>query len=140
MNNELALIFAFAAGMLLGGVFFGGLWWTVRKCVETPYPARWILGSAITRMSITLAGFYFVSAGQLQPLLACVVGFMAARLTVTRLTRPEIQVLANQDQVEISCRSGTRQNSRPQGILANPATKQDTHFPVGPNQEANHAT
>lgn len=94
MNNELALIFAFAAGMLLGGVFFGGLWWTVRKCVVTPYPARWMLGSGLARMSITLAGFYFVSAGQLKPLLACVVGFIAARLIVMRLTRPEIQVLA----------------------------------------------
>ncbi|WP_231602897.1 ATP synthase subunit I [Neorhodopirellula pilleata] len=94
MNDGLALIFAFAAGMLLGCVFFGGLWWTIRKCVATPYPARWMLGSALARMSITLAGFYFVSAGQLKPLLACLVGFIAARLIVTRLTRPAIQVLA----------------------------------------------
>jgi F1F0 ATPase subunit 2 len=65
--------------MLLGGLFFGGLWWTVRKCVVTPYPARWMLGSAVLRMSITLAGFYFVSAGQFKPLLACLFGFIAAR-------------------------------------------------------------
>ncbi|EGF24362.1 ATP synthase subunit I [Rhodopirellula baltica] len=94
MNDELALIFAFAAGMVLGGVFFGGLWWTVRKCVETAYPARWMLGSALARMSITLAGFYFVSAGQLKPLLVCLVGFIAGRMIVTRLTRPAVQAPA----------------------------------------------
>ncbi len=94
MNDGLTLIFACVAGMLLGGLFFGGLWWTIRKCVVTEYPARWMLGSAVTRMSITLAGFYFVSAGQFKPLLACLVGFIAARLLVTRLTRPAMRASA----------------------------------------------
>ncbi len=95
MNDGLGLIFAFVAGMLLGGLFFGGLWWTVRKCVVTPYPARWMLSSAVLRMSITLAGFYFVGAEQFKPLLACLVGFIAVRLLVTGLTRPSIQASSN---------------------------------------------
>jgi len=92
MNDELYLIFACCVGMLLGAVFFGGLWWTVRKCLTTPNPALWLLGSALIRMSITLVGFYFVSAGQWQRLFVCLVGFIIARLIVTRLTRPMIAV------------------------------------------------
>jgi F1F0 ATPase subunit 2 len=87
MNDELYLMMACFAGLLLGAVFFGGLWWTVRKCLTTPNPAPWLLGSVLIRMSITLAGFYFVSDGQWQRLLACLMGFIIARLIVTRLTR-----------------------------------------------------
>jgi len=35
------LILALAAGLVLGAIFFGGLWWTVRKGVSSKYPALW---------------------------------------------------------------------------------------------------
>lgn len=87
MNDALILMMACIAGMLLGGVFFGGLWWTVRKCLTTPHPAGWLLGSGLLRMTVILAGFYFVGGGQWQRLLACLAGLMIARLMVTWLTR-----------------------------------------------------
>lgn len=87
MNDWSYLILACFAGMLLGVVFFGGLWWTVRKFMTSPHPAIWLLGSAMIRMSISLAGFYFVSDGKWTRLLSCLVGFMIARLVVTRLCR-----------------------------------------------------
>ena len=62
MNEFLALAPALAAGVLLGAFFFGGLWWTVRKGVSSERPALWFFGSLLLRMSITLAGFYFVGA------------------------------------------------------------------------------
>ena len=68
------------AGMLLGAIFFGGLWWTVRKGVSSPRPALWFLGSLLLRTSIALAGFYFVSGGHWERLLACLLGFVIARL------------------------------------------------------------
>jgi F1F0 ATPase subunit 2 len=75
------------AGMLLGGVFYGGLWWTVQKGVSSPRPAIWFLGSFLLRTGIVLAGFYFVSGGRGDRLLACLLGFILARVVVTRLTR-----------------------------------------------------
>jgi F1F0 ATPase subunit 2 len=45
------------------------------------------LGSLLLRTSIALAGFYFVSGGHWDRLLACLLGFVIARLIVTRLTR-----------------------------------------------------
>jgi len=77
----------FAAGLLLGAFFFGGLWWTVRKGVSSQRPALWFFGSLLLRMSITLAGFYFVGHENWERWLTCLLGFVLARLVVTRLTR-----------------------------------------------------
>lgn len=88
MNETLPLILSAVAGVLLGVIFFGGLWWTVRRGAVSPRPAWWFLGSALLRMGIALTGFYLVADGHWQRLLACLIGFILARLLVTRLTRP----------------------------------------------------
>jgi F1F0 ATPase subunit 2 len=88
MNETLTLAVAWLAGGLLGAIFFGGLWWTVRKGVSSARPALWFLGSLLLRMGIVLAGFYFVSGGQWKRLVACLVGFIIARVVVTWLMRP----------------------------------------------------
>ena len=88
MNDALFLVLTFVTGVLLGTIFFGGLWWTVRKGVSSKQPALWFLGSLLLRMSIALAGFYFVGRGNWERLLACLLGFVMARLVVTWLTRP----------------------------------------------------
>ncbi|MEO8196558.1 MAG: ATP synthase subunit I [Thermoanaerobaculia bacterium] len=88
MNETLTLALAWAAGTVLGAIFFGGLWWTVREGVAHRQPALLFLGSLLLRMSIALAGFYFVSDGHWERLLGCLVGFLAARFVVTWLTRP----------------------------------------------------
>lgn len=72
---------------VLGALFFGGLWWTVRKVVSAKQPALWIFGSLLLRTSAALAGFYVVSGRHLDRLLFCLLGFVVARLLVTRLTR-----------------------------------------------------
>ena len=87
MNEILGLAPAMAAGLLLGSMFFGGLYWTVRKGVSSMHPARWFFGSLLLRTGMTLAGFYLVSDGHWERLLVCLLGFTVARLTVTRLTR-----------------------------------------------------
>jgi F1F0 ATPase subunit 2 len=88
MNEPMMLGLAWTAGLLLGAIFFGGLWWTVRKGVSSAQPVFWFLGSLFLRMSVALAGFYFVGRGHWERLVACLVGFVIARLVVTWLTRP----------------------------------------------------
>ena len=87
MNDPLSLLLSFVAGLLLGVVFYGGLWWTIRKGLSSPRPALLFLGSAVLRMSIVVTGFHFVSSGQWQRLVVCLAGFIIARLAVTWLTR-----------------------------------------------------
>lgn len=90
MNEILTFLWPGAAGLLLGVIFFGGLWWTVRRGVRSPRPVLWFLGSTVLRMGIALAGFYFVGGGQWQRWLGCLIGFVAARFIVLWLTRPPL--------------------------------------------------
>lgn len=87
-NEALALALAGLAGGALGAIFFGGLWWTVRKSLSASQPALWVFASLLLRMGLTMGGFYVVSGGGWQRLLACLAGFIVARQIVTRLTRP----------------------------------------------------
>ena len=91
MNDPLALVLAFIAGISLGAIFFGGLLWTVRKGASSKRPALWFLGSMLVRTSITLTGFYFVSGGRWERLVTCLLGFVVARFAVMWLTRPQLE-------------------------------------------------
>ena len=88
MNEWWMLVLAFVTGLMLGAVFFGGLWWTVRRAVTSPRPALLFFTSLLLRMVLTLLGFYLVAGGQWQRLLLCLFGFVLARPLVTRWTRP----------------------------------------------------
>jgi F1F0 ATPase subunit 2 len=84
MTDTLTLALALGMGMALGGMFFGGLWWTVRKGLASQRPALLFLGSFLLRTSIALAGLYFVAGGDWHRLLACLFGFVMTRLIVTK--------------------------------------------------------
>ena len=91
MNETLTLVLALVTGILLGAMFFGGLWWTVRKGVSSKQPAFWFFGSLLLRTSIALTGFYFIARGHWERLLVCLLGFIMARLIMTRLTGPPVE-------------------------------------------------
>jgi F1F0 ATPase subunit 2 len=82
------LALALLSGGALGAMFFGGLWWTVLRGASSATPARWFFASALLRMGLTLAGFYVVAGGQADRLVLCLLGFVIARMIVTRLTKP----------------------------------------------------
>lgn len=86
MTDIISLIPALVTGILLGGCFFGGLWWTVQKALVSSSPAALFLISSFMRTAIVLVGFYFVSDGHWQRLLACLFGFVLARPIVIRIT------------------------------------------------------
>ena len=93
------MILAFIVGLLLGTIFFGGLWFTVKKLVTSKIPALLFLGSFILRVGITLTGFYYISSGSWQRLLICVAGFITARYSVIYFTKSnkEKQVLLQKE-------------------------------------------
>jgi hypothetical protein len=63
MSSLLPLLIVVLAGFVFGTFFFGGLWFTVQR------------------------GLYFISSGDWRRLLACLIGFLVARVVVTRLSR-----------------------------------------------------
>ncbi|MEP6763692.1 MAG: ATP synthase subunit I [Gemmatimonadaceae bacterium] len=81
-------------GLLLGTLFFGGLWWTVQAGLSSKRPALWLLGSALLRTGIALAGFYAIGRDDWKRLLAALVGFTVARFIVLWRTREIGQLLS----------------------------------------------
>ena len=94
--NDLALFsVVLLAGSLIGAVFFGGLWLTVQKGLNSDHPALWFFGSTLLRTGFALAGFYFISQGDWRKILRGLLGFFIARVVITRLTvTPEKEVHA----------------------------------------------
>jgi len=87
MHEFFDLAVAIGEGALLGVFFFGGLWWTVRQGIASDRVVLWFLGSMLLRMSVVLLGFYFMLGNDWKKLLVGLLGFILARLLVTRLTR-----------------------------------------------------
>ena len=88
MNDPLALMWAGLAGLGLGAIFFGGLWWTVRKGAASRRPALWFVASLLLRLTVVLAGIYLVAGPHWDRLLLCLIGFTAALLAATRVFGP----------------------------------------------------
>ena len=87
MSEMLPIVLAVFAGALAGLVFFGGLWLTVRRLPTTRRPGLWMIGGSLLRFAVALGIFYFVGRDHLDRLLACLGGFIVARVMVTRFTR-----------------------------------------------------
>ena len=71
------------AGMLLGAIFFGGLWITVRQMHKSRSPGLLFVTSVVIRSAVVLCGIWFFSAGDAASITACLPGFVAIRLLAT---------------------------------------------------------
>ncbi|MCU0735701.1 MAG: ATP synthase subunit I [Methylotetracoccus sp.] len=76
-------------GMLLGSLFFGGLWLTVRHASRWRNPGLAVAASLLVRFAIVAIGLYLLADGHWQRYVAAVPGLWAARwLWVRRIRAP----------------------------------------------------
>lgn len=87
MHDFVFLTVPLAAGLLLGAIFFGGLWWTVVHAMASRQPALWFFASKFLRMGLVLGGLYLVCGGRWERWLVSLSGFVLARLATSWLTR-----------------------------------------------------
>lgn len=78
------MIVSLAAGVVLGILFYGGLWLTVRRLALARHPAAMMLGSLLLRTALVLAGVLLFAHGRWQNMLACLIGFTIGRVVVSR--------------------------------------------------------
>ena len=88
MINVSYLVMAFLVGIGTGIVYFGGLWWTVRRLPLVRQPALLTLGSFFVRTGIGLTTFYLASGGRWERILISLLGFMIMRGFLVRRARP----------------------------------------------------
>ncbi len=76
------------AGAAIGAGYFRALWWTIERLSHARRPALLLLGSSFARIVMAVGLFWVISGGRWQRLLACVLGFMIARLVMIRACGP----------------------------------------------------
>jgi len=81
----IALSLALLAGVLIGAIFFGGLWWTVLYGLKAKRPVLLFISSLTVRFGLALIVFYFVGEGHLERLTACLAGFIVSRVIIGRI-------------------------------------------------------
>ncbi|PRC91928.1 ATP synthase subunit I [Solimicrobium silvestre] len=84
MNDFINLAGAFAVGIVIGALFFGGLWWTTLKGVVSDNPALWFFGSLLLRTVGMLVGLHLVAGDDWHRAIVCLLGFIVARFAVLR--------------------------------------------------------
>jgi F1F0 ATPase subunit 2 len=77
-----------AAGIGIGLLHFGGLWWTVRRIDQQKNPAFLLLASQLLRTGLTVALLYLVAGGSWERLLAAVAGLLLARRVLAKRLGP----------------------------------------------------
>jgi F1F0 ATPase subunit 2 len=99
MNIQLLMILLFVWGIFLGVVFFGGLWLTVKKCLNTELPGLFFAASLFIRLGIVLSGFYLSienfgivpgrqpQGNPLHNIILTFAGFFIARAVILRYTK-----------------------------------------------------
>lgn len=87
MNFDLhSIAMAFLAGAALGVGYLALLWESLQGLATAQNPLARILGGAVLRMAALLGLFFLVMDGQGERLLACLAGFMIARVLVVWVT------------------------------------------------------
>jgi F1F0 ATPase subunit 2 len=82
-----SLLSAGLLGIILGFLFFYGLWMSAHKILSSGQPVRWLVGSLLVRMMLVLGGFYWVADGNWQRLLACLLGFTLGRFVIYAIVK-----------------------------------------------------
>lgn len=82
------LVIGLLWGLVLGGLYFGSLWWTVQRLPDATHPHRWFWASVGVRVTVVLPSFLaVVYIGNALVLLSALLGFAHARWIAVRWAR-----------------------------------------------------
>lgn len=106
-TDLVSLVGGAVAGALLGVLFFGGLWLTLRRIGSARHPGLLVLGSYLARLTLAGVGFLFLARAGAAPLLAGLVGFVAVRVVLVARARGGMEGAAGEAPVaEHAAREG----------------------------------
>ena len=82
------LALAFAGGIALAVLYFGGLWLTVRRVPKLRSPHLWTLGSFLLRLAVIVVAVVLIARIHWRYAAAAMAGFILLRLVLVRRMRP----------------------------------------------------
>lgn len=84
------MVFSFLMGIVLGIVFFGGLYLTTKKLPYAKNPALLMFLSITLRMIILLGGLYFVFDGDFIKLLVAIAGIFISKYIIVYFVKRKV--------------------------------------------------
>jgi F1F0 ATPase subunit 2 len=94
MDSLLLLAGSFIVGIVLGFIYFGGLWYTIRIMQRSTRPGQLFLVSFVARLAVVLGVIYLLGAGSWQRMVAALVGMILVRFYLTHTLGPVHQQLS----------------------------------------------
>lgn len=85
------MLISFLGGLILGVLFFGGLYMSVNRLTSVSSPALMMLISTMLRMAMLLAGVYLLLRGELKNGIAALVGIVVAKFVSVYLVRKRVR-------------------------------------------------
>jgi F1F0 ATPase subunit 2 len=82
------LLMASGVGLVLGSLFFGGLWLTLRRIPNWRHPGLGMLASLLLRLALVGSGLYLLADGHWQRYAAALPGLLIARWWWVRRIEP----------------------------------------------------
>lgn len=76
------MIFSFIGGIILGLIFFGGLYYTTQKLSSVKRPALVVITSILLRMIILIGGLYYLFSGDIIRLLIAIIGVFISKYII----------------------------------------------------------
>lgn len=83
----ISLVFAFAGGLALGVVFFGGLRLTLAQLPRSRRPALLLLVSFFARITVLAAGLWWIGGDAWQRYVLALAGILVARQALVGVAR-----------------------------------------------------
>ena len=76
------MIVRFIGGILLGIIFFGGLYWSIKQLSKAKYPAILMSISALVRMGVLIVGIYLLSDNNIKNILSILLGVILVKIVM----------------------------------------------------------
>ncbi len=73
-----------AAGLVLGGLYFAGLWWTLERLGRWRQPAVGLGVSFLVRAALLMTALLGITGGRPFPIIAALMGFWVSRFIFCR--------------------------------------------------------
>jgi F1F0 ATPase subunit 2 len=88
-SSPLILVLSALAGIILGILYFGGLWLTITKMQTLKNPGIFLTLSFILRTALVIGGFYLIADGKLERLAVAMLAFFVTRFVFIKYFSPE---------------------------------------------------
>ncbi len=88
-STPLVLTLSALAGIVLGILYFGGLWLTITRMRASKSPGIFLALSFILRTVLVIGGFYLITDGKLERLAVAMLAFFVTRFVFIRYFQPK---------------------------------------------------